>query len=130
MPELSFVLAGTDTGAAADALIAALDGGDGIKTTTTPAPTLPEVERRVIDPISLATLIVSIPSAALAVADLVDRIRKRRKASTMIETAQRLRAERQVETYLLTADQAPRAVADLDADRLLDLVAEIDPQSR
>jgi hypothetical protein len=126
MPELSFVLAGTDTSGAADALIAALGGGDGVKATTTPAPALPEVQRRIVDPIALASLIVSIPGATLAVADIVDRIRKRRKAQTVIDTAQRLRSEQQVETYLLAADQTPRAVADLDADKLLDLVVEID----
>jgi hypothetical protein len=97
-----------------------------VKATTTPAPALPEVERRIVNLIALATLIVSIPSAALAVWDIVDRIRKRRKAPAVIDTAQRLRSERHVETYLLAADQTPRAVADLDADKLLDLVVEID----
>ena len=130
MPELSFVLAGTDTTGAADTLIAALDGGDGIKATTTPAPALPEVERRVLDLIAMATLIVSIPGAALAVWDIVDRIRKRRKAQAVIDTAQRLRSERQIETYLLAAHQTPRAVADLDADKLLDLVVEIDQSTK
>jgi hypothetical protein len=59
--------------------------------------------------------------------DIVERIRKRRTAQSVIDTARWLKAERRVETYLLAADQAPRPVADLDADRLLDLVAELDP---
>ncbi|HME23577.1 MAG TPA: hypothetical protein VKI44_20005 [Acetobacteraceae bacterium] len=130
MAELRFVLGGSDADAAAAALIEALEGGDGVKATTSPVPSLPDGERKLIDPISLAALIVAIPGAVLAAWDIVDRIRKRRKAHAVVETARRLRAERQVETWLLTADATPRAVADLDADGLLDLVAKIDPPPR
>ncbi len=127
MPELSFMLAGDDAGDAATALIAALDGGDGIEARTMPAPPPPPDEHKVIDPIALAALIVSIPGGVLAVWDMVDRIRKKRpKAQAVVATAQRLRIERRVETYLLTADRTQHAVADLDADRLLDLVTAID----
>jgi hypothetical protein len=78
MPELSFVLAGTDTGAAADDLSAVLDEGRGIASRRLAAETSPDVDRRVVDPIALASLIVSVPAAVLAVADIVDRIQKRR----------------------------------------------------
>jgi len=47
---------------------------------------------KVIDPISLTALVVSLPSAALAVFDLADRIRKRRRAQELIDQA-RLLAE-------------------------------------
>ena len=44
---------------------------------------------------------------------MVDRIRKKRpKAQAVVATAQRLRIERRVETYLLTADRTQHAVAD------------------
>ncbi|HTW28773.1 MAG TPA: hypothetical protein VME92_16725 [Acetobacteraceae bacterium] len=127
MAELRFVLAGQETDGAAAALVAAFGDGDDVAARMTPAPALPQAERRVIDPISLAALIVSLPGAALAVWDLADRIRKRRRAQAVVAAAQTLRAERQVETWLIAADQTPRAVADLDADRLLDLVAAITP---
>ena len=131
MAELSFMVAGDDTDAAAAALVAALDGGEGIAARTEPAPPPPPGEHKVIDPIALAALIVSIPSGVLAVWDMVDRIRKKRpKAQAVVATAQRLRFERRVETYLLTADRTQYTVADLDADRLLDLVAAIDPAAR
>jgi hypothetical protein len=99
--------------------------------TTAPAATPDAGERRVIDPIALATLIVSVPAGVLAVWDMVDRIRhKRPRAQQVVETAKRLRAERQMEVYLLTAEATQQAVADLDADRLLDLVAALEPVKR
>jgi hypothetical protein len=42
---------------------------------------MPDADRKVIDPISLAALILSIPSAVLAVMDIADRLTKHRKAS-------------------------------------------------
>ncbi len=127
MPELNFVLAGQDTGTAADELAAALAEGGDVAVHRTEAKSLPESERKAVDPIALASLIVSIPSATLAVWDIADRIRKRRKAQAVIETAKRLKAEKRIEIYILAADGAPRGAADLNADKLLDLVAEIDP---
>ena len=63
---------------------------------------LPEVERRAIDPISLAALILSIPGVVLAAMDLADRIAKRRRAKALIDTAERLRVERKVETFVIS----------------------------
>jgi hypothetical protein len=131
MGELSFIVAGDDAGSAAAALVAALDGGEGITARTEPAPPPAPGDRRSVDPVALATLIVSIPGAALAVWDLMDRIRRKRpRAQAVVETALRLRVERQTEITLLTADRTQHAVADLDADRLLDLVAAIEPATR
>ena len=59
---------------------------------TLPAATSDEENRKAIDPVSLAAAVLSIPSAALAVADLADRIRKRRRASELIDHAQQLPA--------------------------------------
>jgi hypothetical protein len=129
MSELTFVLAGTDTDAAADHLSTVLDDGRGIASRRLATETSPDDDRRVVDPIAVASLIVSVPAAVLAVADIVDRIQKRRKAQSVIEAAKRIKADRQVETYVLLADRTPRAVAELDADQLLDLIAEIDPPS-
>lgn len=87
----------------------------------------PDAERKVVDPISLATLILSIPPAVLAVIDIVDRLKKRPKAQAVIDAAKQAKAEQQVDIYLLTLDQTPQPVADLTPDRLLDLVAALQP---
>jgi hypothetical protein len=81
-------------------------------------------EGKVIDPVSVAALVLSIPSAALAVLDLADRIRKRRRAQQLIEHAQDL-AEHHV-VLRLVADQRPVEIATLDPDQLLDLLTTDD----
>jgi hypothetical protein len=55
-----------------------------------PAATSHDENRRAIDPVSVAAVVLSIPSAALAVLDLADRIHKRRRASELIDHAQQL----------------------------------------
>jgi hypothetical protein len=53
--------------------------------------------------------------------DVADRIAKRRRATTLIETAARIRIERRVEVLTITAEGA-RPLADLAPDALLELV--------
>lgn len=77
---------------------------------------------KAIDPVAVASPVLSIPSAALAVADLADRIRKRRRAAEPIDHA-RQQAARQVTIYLITPD-----LSALTPDQLLDLSDE-DPAS-
>lgn len=77
-----------------------------------------------IDPIALTSLIVSIPSAMLAVADIADRIHKRRRASELIERAQQLRAQ-QAAARLVREDRSVD-LATLTPDQLLDLIADED----
>jgi hypothetical protein len=45
---------------------------------------------KAIDPVAVASLVLSVPSAALAVADLADRIRKPRRAAELIDRARQL----------------------------------------
>ncbi|GAA2568731.1 hypothetical protein [Pseudonocardia hydrocarbonoxydans] len=90
-----------------------------------PVPTgLPGRDERVIDPVSLTALIVSLPSATLAVADLVDRIRKRRRAEELIDRARRLAAQRV--SVVVLAQGAPVVISGLGPDQLLELLAEGD----
>jgi hypothetical protein len=77
---------------------------------------------KAIDPISLTALVLSIPSAALAVLDLADRIQKRRRAKELIDQAQQL-ADQQV-TVSVMFQSRPVEVITLTADQLLDLLAE------
>ena len=78
-----------------------------------------------IDPVSITALVLSIPSAALAVGDLADRIRKRRRAKELIDHAQQL-ADQQV-TMCLMSQSRPVELTTLAPDQLLDLLAEENP---
>lgn len=80
---------------------------------------------KVIDPVSVAALVLSIPSAALAVLDLADRIRKRRRATELIDHARQLAAQ-QV-TVCLMSQSRPVELTTLDPDQLLDLLADENP---
>jgi hypothetical protein len=81
---------------------------------------------KAIDPVAVASLVLSVPSAALAVADLADRIRKRRRAADLIDHARRLAAQH-VTIYLISPGRATD-LSTLDPDQLLDLAGE-DPDS-
>jgi hypothetical protein len=80
-----------------------------------------------IDPVAIASLAVSLPSAALAVADLADRIRKRRRAADLISHA-RQQAARHVTITVITPGRIVQ-LTDLTPDQLLDLQADNDPGS-
>jgi len=77
---------------------------------------------KVIDPVSLAALMVSIPSAALAVLDLADRIHKRRRAKELINHAQQLAAQHV--TVSLLSPRHRVELTTLTPDQLLDLLAD------
>jgi len=78
-----------------------------------------------IDPVSITALVLSIPSAALAVLDLADRIHKRRRAKELIYHARQL-ADHQV-TMCLMSQSRPVEFTTLAPDQLLDLLAEENP---
>jgi hypothetical protein len=94
---------------------------------TTPARTSHDDHDKIIDPVSLAALILSIPSAALAVLDLADRIHKRRGAQELIDHAQQLAAQ-QVTVSLMSRSRIVE-LRTLTPDQLLDLLADEDPAS-
>ena len=78
-----------------------------------------------IDPVALATLVVSIPSAAFATVDLADRIRKRRRAGELIDHAQQL-ADQQVTIYVVVPERTVE-LRPLTPDQLLDLLPDDQP---
>jgi len=82
-------------------------------------------EEKVIDPVSLSALIISLPSATLAVLDLADRIRKRRRARDLIDHARQL-ATQHISMYVM-AQHASVEITTLDPDQLLDLLADKPP---
>ena len=75
-----------------------------------------------VDPLALTSLIVSIPSAMLAVADIADRIHKRRRAGELIEHARQLRAQQA--TARVVREDRSIDLAALTPDQLLDLIAD------
>jgi hypothetical protein len=107
----------------------ALTHGWGHELTAAAAPASGDTDaiRRGIDPVALATLVLSIPSAALAVLDLADRIHKRRRARELIDHAQQLKAQ-QVTTTLVSHRRAIE-LSSLTPDQLLDLLADEDQAS-
>jgi hypothetical protein len=95
--------------------------------TSTPADAGTTTDDKAIDPVAVASLAASLPSAALAVADLADRIRKRRRAAELIDHA-RQQAARQVTITVITPGRFTE-IRTLTPDQLLDLQADTDPAS-
>jgi hypothetical protein len=91
----------------------------------TAAGTIHNNDGKAIDPVSMATLALSIPSTALAVLDLADRIHKRRRAKELIDNAQQLAAQ-QVTVCLISQNRTVE-LRTLTPDHLLDLQADEDP---
>jgi len=84
-----------------------------------------DTDEKGIDPVSVASLVLSIPSAALAVQDLADRIRKRRRAKDLIDQAQHLAAQ-QINVSLVSRTSTVE-ISTLTPDQLLDMLAGEDP---
>lgn len=74
-----------------------------------------------IDPVTVAALVISMPGALLHVADLVDRIRKRKRAGQLIEEAKQLRDLNVTVNFINSTNVV--SLADLSADQLLELAA-------
>lgn len=90
-----------------------------------PAPTAEpanDPDTKNVDPVAVASLVVSIPSAMLAVADIADRIHKRRRAGALIERAQQLQTQRAAAR--LVREDRSIDIATLTPDQLLDLIAD------
>lgn len=94
---------------------------------TTAAATTHNDDDKAIDPVSMAALVLSLPSAATAVLDLADRIRKRPRAKELIDHAQQL-ADQQITVTLISESRTVELRA-LGPDQLLDLLADEDPAS-
>jgi hypothetical protein len=122
MADLKIILSGQEVGNAAETLSRLLaEGETGAVVSRIESSALPEVTRRIIDPISVGALILVIPSAILAVIDITDRIRKRRKAQSLIDAAKKVKDESDVQTLIVLIDGSTRALDQLTADGLLEL---------
>lgn len=79
-------------------------------------------DTKVIDPIAMASLILSIPSAMLTVADITDRVHKRHRAHQLIEHARQFK-DQQTTARLVHADHSID-LATLSPDQLLDIISD------
>jgi hypothetical protein len=122
---LEFIIEGDDPQPAADEFAALIEsfGAEATAETLKPDDASDEA-RRVVDPITLAALIVSIPSAILAVVQIGDRIadrmEKRRRAKQLLERVRQIREAGKVEIHIVGKDGA-RSLVTLSADDLLDM---------
>ena len=129
MADLNFIFAGEHAQDAADTFATLLAANEAWTPRRRPIAEAFDLERRVVDPISLASLIVSVPAAVLATMDLVDRMRKRNKARAMIDEAKRLKQELSVDTYVVLLDGSQRDIATFGEDDLLAVAAAIEKAS-
>jgi hypothetical protein len=92
----------------------------GVKVNVAPAgeSDLPDSARKVIDPVSVAALVISIPAALLAVTDLADRIAKRRRATQL--TANPPAADSTARAYIIIDGQL-HTLDSIQPDQLLHL---------
>ena len=103
-------------------------GHPATETTTATGTSHPSGDSKGIDPAAVATLVLSIPPAALSVLDLADRIGKRRRAQELIDHAQHLTSQN-VTTTVTTGDHTAE-LSTLTPDQLLDLAASENPSSQ
>ena len=122
--EIELIVQGDAAAEAAAELVQSLAGDDGLALSRRPAAPPDGSGRKAID-VAVIAQILAFPGAALAAWDLSSRIASRARAQRLIETSQRLKIERGVDTLVVTLE-GPRALDTLDADRLLELVRVVD----
>ena len=119
------VRGGDDPEAAVQTVRAVLESlADGVTAERVAPEALPDEPRKAVDPVSVAALVLAIPSTVLAGVDRADRIKKRRRAQTLVEAARRLRIEKKIETLVLTVD-GPLPLDTMEPDQLLDLATTL-----
>jgi hypothetical protein len=125
MANLHLIIQGAEADKAAGQLKAVL-AESGADATISPISSaeLPNEVRRAIDPIALIGVILAIPGAVLAVMDLVDRIRQRKKAQALIDTAERVSNETKVQIDIVLPQGTTRRLAQCTADELLDIAVK------
>ena len=124
--ELEIILRGAQADFAADELASAFSAAHGAPCSLVrrPATARDMADQKGVDPLAVTALVLSVPSALLAVLDIADRIKKRRTAQSLIEQSERLRIEHGVESWVVTAE-GPRALDRLTVDQLLELATEL-----
>ena len=122
MDDVRIVISGTHAQAAAARLTPLLnEGHEAGLVTHIAASDVPETARKVIDPLALAAVILAVPGAVLAVGDIADRIRKRRKAEALIEQSKQLTIQYNVQIMIVSPGGETLTLEQLTPDRLLEV---------
>ncbi len=69
---------------------------------------------------AVAAIVLALPPYVLACMDIADRIKKRKSAEALRQTAERLHIELRVEVHIVTGD-GPKRLQDLSADQILEI---------
>jgi hypothetical protein len=126
MGNLHIIIEGARAESAADKLNVFLtEAGENATMSRIQSSELPEEVRRVIDPLSLIGIILSIPGAVLAAMDLVDRIRKRKKAQALIDVAKQVSSDTGVQISIVMVEGATCRLDQLTADEVLDAAEKL-----
>lgn len=119
---LRIIVAGPDRDdveTAANQIRAVASGwGGGVNVAPAGEGDVPDSARKMVDPVAVAALIISIPAALLAVTDLADRIAKRRRAAQLASTCPKPDAT--VRAYLIIDGQL-LVLETIEPDQLLGL---------
>jgi hypothetical protein len=126
--DLELILIGPDAADAIPELAAALGDAE-VVLTPRPLHDKADAGRKAVDPVSIAALVLSIPSAVLAALDVADRFAKRRRAKALIEAAEHLYIDRRTDVMVVTAD-GPIPLTALEPDALLALVSQEDQATK
>jgi hypothetical protein len=126
MANLNVIVEGAEAEKAADQLtVVFAEAGENATVSRIQVSELPEEARRVIDPLTLIGVILSIPGAVLAAMDLVDRIRKRKKAQTLIDAAKLVSNDTKAQISIVTLEGTTRRLDQLTADDMLDVAEKL-----
>lgn len=123
MADLRFRLEGGDTKATAEALDSFFRQAFSHTPSRIPLPPSADEDRKSPDPVALATLILGIPPALLAVADLADRLRKKDQLEALIDTAKVLHREQGTRIWLERPDGSSIALDEALPGDVLEIAA-------
>ncbi len=124
MDEIQLIVTGDDAAEAADALEALVaELAPDARCTRGTRSSLPAATQDKMDwgaVSALAPIVLALPSFVLACVGIADRIKKRKSAEALRQTAERLHIETRVEVHIVTGD-GPKRLQDLSADEILDI---------
>jgi hypothetical protein len=126
MVELQIVVDGQNAEAAADELSAILADGEKVGVVSrSNVGSVPEPTEKVVDVVALSAVILSIPGAIMSALEIVDRVRKRKKVTQLIDTAGRLQREMSVTIVLVAPNGTKRSLDRLSTDDVMEIAGAL-----
>ena len=126
MSDLKFHLQGSQTDATASALETFFSEtfGENARRESLHISTVGETEKAV-DPIAVAGLVLSIPSALLAAMDLAERLKLKEKVARLIALARREWTEHGTRIWLQRRDAPPLALDEIEPADVIDAAEQV-----